>query len=399
MMFALLLCLGTVSAKGFWTSAVYTQTNNPTTNEILVYHVDSAGTVSFNQTVSAQNTGGGNPNTQSSLVVIEDRLLGLNGGSDEIVMFLINTTDPTQITYQDTDSTTGTWPVTLAATWFPWGGVACVVNGMGAIHLDCYYWTETLIYSNSTWSRDLNLNLNATTGAAVSQIAFSPNNDLLVIEFKGLTDIGAMIFPIAADGSIPNLPNVYPATSPLGPKSFGFAFWNDNWVVTTDAQDGVLLYQIQNGNIVNTTTRTVLSPTGTQAYCWATVDPFTKHIYAIAAHTGNITEASVGTSNNLKEEVTVTGPWIPLTDAITAPFVNGSMDYLFVLSPKHGLTQWKIGGAGALTMVGVTTFPASVNVTAIAGLAVYSGWTSDGCFIQIPVIILLALMIMNVILA
>jgi len=210
-------------------------------------------------------------------------------------------------------------------------------------------------------------------------------------------------FPIAADGSIPASPNIYPPASPLGPKSFGFSFWSDNWVVTTDAQDGVLLYQISNGKIVNTTTRTVLSPAGTQAYCWATVDPLTKHVYAIAAHTGNITEVSVGSSYLLKEEITVTGQWIPLTDAITAPFVNGSTDYLFVLSPKHGVTQWKIGGAGSLAPIGVTAFPTGVNVSAIAGLAVYSNWTSvwtsDGFFVQIPAILLLALMIMNVILA
>jgi len=211
--------------------------------------------------------------------------------------------------------------------------------------------------------------LNGTSAKATSEVAFSPNNDYLVIQFKGLPTVAVIVFPISANGTLGS-PMVYPPSAPLGAKSFGFNIYPGNWVVTTDAALGVLLYQIGSTGVVNTS-RVGISPAGTQAYCWITWDNMTNHGYAIAAHTGNITEVGVG-SKILNEVVTLQTPWIPLTDAATLPLVDG-VHGLFVLSPGNGIGQWNITGPGALKQVGATAFP-KLDTTNVSGLASYSVW-------------------------
>jgi len=261
-----------------------------------------------------------------------------------------------------------------------------------------------VLYQNTSWNRDLNITVdgNMTQIGAVSQVSFSPNGDYLVIQFKGLPDVAVMVFSISANGTLSDTAMIYPPSSPMGPASFGFNFFTNTWIVTSDAKNGVLLYEIGQKGVVNASYKAVF-PMGAKAYCWTAWDNSTNHIYAIAAGSKQVTEVSVATSPwSITEVSTDTESSLQgLTDAIAVPQMYDEQtkkwtNALFVLAPKDGIAQYSITGPGALKYVGVTPFATGFNTTYIAGLASYSVWnysdTSSGTLGH-PSLLLVALLL------
>jgi len=395
-----------------WTSALYTATQGTQGSKgqsVLVYGVDPNGSVWFVQEVAGgSGVYGGPTHSQGSMVVVKDKLFVANPMDGSVGMYQINTTNATDLVYKDyQDVWQGGNPTALAGT-EDWGGVLVSVGtwfdnttGMGGATLSGYYWDDTLIHSNSSWNRDLNISIDMTTTTATSAVAFSPDNDFLVIQFKGLPTIAAMVFGISSNGMLDNMPKVYPPTSPLGSTSFGFSFFGDDWVVSTDAGKGVNLYQINElTGVVNAST-TWISPPNAAAACWSTSDNMTDDVYAIFAHTGHVVEVSV-LANSLKLQGTpVATGWIPLTDAVTTPQWSdgkkntGGFHSLWVLAPGRGIAQFNITGPGRLSVVGnnPVPFPMSANTTNVAGLAAYSVWSyHSGAGSIYPSVVLIALL-------
>jgi len=302
-------------------------------------------------------------------------------------MFGINTTNATDVKYLDYEDCSCTAPTVLAGT-EAWGGfVVSVSAGIGPVTLTGYYVQNNRLYQN--WSMPLNITLDNTTVLAPSGAAFSPDNDYFVIQFKGLPNIAVVVFSVYPNGTFSDTPKMYPPTSPLGSAAFGFAFFGDNWIVGTDAKQGVYIYQIGAGGVVNKTSPWVVGQ-GAVAYCWATTSNLTNDVFAIAAGSGQVTEVSI-TSNTIAEVKTVKTPWMHITDAVTTSQTSnaanneGGTESLFVLSPGNGIGQITIKGVGLLTVGGAAPFPkTTTNLTAVAGLAGYSVWSlettsSAGC--------------------
>jgi len=323
------------------------------------------------------------------MVIVGDKLFVANPSSDRVTMLGINTTDPTDITYQSWEPSQGYGPTALAGTDKYGGVVVCVSAYLGEVYLSGFNWNDATIYPyGDPWKRNLSIFVdgNMTAIGAVSQVSFSPNADYLVIQFKGLPNVAVMVFTISSNGTLSDTPMIYPPSSPLGPASFGFVFVTNTWIVTTDAMQGVLLYQINAKGVVNASYKPIL-PSGAKAFCWAAWDNSTNNIYAIAAGSMQVTEVSYATSPWAISEVqTATYSSLKaLTDAVAVPQMYDEAtkkwtDALFVLAPKDGIAQFTIKGKGMLSYVGVTPFPAGVNTTYIAGLASYSVWnyTEDG---------------------
>jgi len=378
-----------------WTSALYSATQDPTDNQVLHYGVTSSGTVSWIQSIS---TGyyGGPLSSQGSMVVVGDKLFVVNPNSDEVSMYGINTSNPASkagLWLIDQDPSYGTYPTVLAGT-SAYGGLLVNVNSMGDLYLSVFTWTDSIL-TRSTYV-DLNITLNASQSFATSQVSFSPNNDYLVIEFKGLPNVAAIVFTIDSTGTF-SAPMVYPPVAPLGPKSYGFNFVSDTWLVTTDPVQGILLYQIGSKGVVQSSTMNVTPASGAAALCWSTTNNLSMSFYGIAAGSGSIVEVSVTTSPwGLKQ---IGSPWTTtwkhLTDAVTVPLMDGAAG-LFVLTASGGLGQWSIMGQGNWKPLPMIQYPTTVNQTNIGGLASYSMWslqTTNSAHLVHPSLVLIALLL------
>jgi len=369
-----------------WTSGLYTASQDPAGNNVLVYGVSPNGSVWFVQEVTNGPWSGGPTHNQGSIVIVRNLLFVVNPPDDSVSLFSINSTNPTDVKYQDSTVCLCSGPTVLAGT-EAWGGfVVSVSSGVGAVTLTGYYTQDnTGSYTLArNWTMALNITLDNTTVLATSGAAFSPDNDYFVIQFKGLPNVAVVVISVYPNGTFSDTPKMYPPTSPLGAASFGFTFFGDNWIVGTDAKQGVNIYEIDAGGVVNKTSPTPwVVGKGALAYCWSTSSNLTNDVFAIAARSGNITEVSI-TSNLITEAKTVATNWMPITDAVTTSQMSdastneGGTQSLFVLSPGHGIGQITIKGVGSLTVGGVTPFPkTNTNLTNVAGLAAYSVWSLE----------------------
>jgi len=396
---SLFLCLVPALADtDSWWTALYTATQSDSGNELLVYKAYANGTVMWVNSVSTSEYGGFT-HVQNSLVVCGDNIFVTNPNSNSVSMFQINASNPVDVTYLDFDYTSnGKGPTAIDATSM-WGGVVVTVTAYdGETWLNGFYFTSSHIYPEPSWARNLTMwtgivDGNITKIGAVSQVSFSPNHDYLVIQFKGLPNIAVAVFTITSNGTLSDTPMVYPPSSPLGAASFGFQFFTDTWIVTTDAAVGLILYQIGPKGVVNASYGKPVAETGAKAYCWAAWDNFTNHIYGVAAGSMLVTEVSVSTSPwaiSLVNSDTATS-LKALTDAVAVPQMYNEKtkkwtDALFVLAPKDGIAQFSITAPGSAAYVGVTAFPSGYNLTYVAGLASYSMWsymeTSGAAFVR-----------------
>jgi len=368
-MFALVLCFA-VQTLAASNSAVYVQSNNPAGNQIYVYQVnDKDGTLWWSAAVDTQGTGGGTPHSQSALATSGNFLLAANGGDNSISLLWIDEKNASLVTYVDKITVQGTFPSTIAVT-SSWNNVACVVTTTGNLTLSCYSFTKTKLTYLPAWTRDLGLWGNVTTPTfPTSQVAFSPNSRAILIQFKGL-NVGALVFSIGTDGTLSQAPVTgWASVAPLGPASYGFQWYSPTTIVTTDAMQGILLYQLSDTWAFENTTGSFssLNPAGTKAYCWAIWSPRTKDVYGMAAATSNVTEVAVGSDKTLTQKASVSVPEAGgLTDGIIVS--EPDADWLYVLSSKMGITYWKITGVGQLSYTGSLWYPAGMYNSTMAGL-------------------------------
>jgi len=185
-------------------------------------------------------------------------------------------------------------------------------------------------------------------------------NTFLVIQFKGLA-MAALVFPIK-NAALAATPTEILAQAPLGPASYGFVFLTEDTIVTTDGQNGIVLYQLtSNGSLASGNT---IQPSGARAYCWMAYSWLTRRPYAIAAGTANVTEITVDANNKLGWGAS---PYFeadaPLTDGFVIPAVG--TDWLYVIS-KNGISIWPITGKDAVTYTTTVSFPA--GATTVGGL-------------------------------
>jgi len=311
-------------------------------------------------------------------------LLAANGGGPSVSLFWIDSNNATNITYIAYADVDGMLPTTIAAT-SAWGNVACVVTSLGNVTLSCYGFNQSGIWNLPSWTRDLGII--GTGEFPTSEAAFSPDNSLLVIQFKSIST-GALIFPIQNNALAAN-PVTIPAQAPLGPASYGFIFLRDNTVVTTDASLGVILYTINPDGSVSASNSSTINPPNTAAYCWMVYSPLTRHAYAISAN-GNVTEIAIASNNNLTLGAT---PELapPLTDGtiISSP----GTDWLFILG-SSGITVWKITGAGVLNYENTVMYPSGLSSSTMGGIASTVLTTSGASLVQ-GSILLLALAILS----
>jgi 6-phosphogluconolactonase len=101
-----------MSKKGF----VYVQTNDADNNEVVVFARDAEGKLERLDAYLTGGKGSGAPHlpSQNSVVLLGDRLLVTNAGSDDVTLFAA---DSGRLTLTDRVSSGGSTPRSVAHAW------------------------------------------------------------------------------------------------------------------------------------------------------------------------------------------------------------------------------------------------------------------------------------------
>lgn len=333
--------------------AVYTMTNSPSGNEVLIFHRSADGSLAPAGSASTGGLGtGGGLGNQGALALADSGrwLLAVNAGSSELSLFAVT---PDGLRLSDRTASGGDRPVSVTVR----GRLAYVLNA-GVNNNISGFWIEPggtlmpLPGSQRPLSGD-------NVGAA--EIQFSPDGDFLLVTERLTNRIDT--YQVDAAGYAQG-PNVH-ASSGITP--FGFSFGLRNQVFVSEAFGGaadasaVSSYQVESGGL------RVISPsapTTETAACWLAVTKNGRFAYAANAGSGTVTGYRIAPDGRIEllnaDGVTAASGPNPVDLA-----VSGDSRYLYVLNRGGAIGGFRIEGSGALAPAGQAAVPAGVNGIAV----------------------------------
>ncbi|MBI3897315.1 MAG: beta-propeller fold lactonase family protein [Gammaproteobacteria bacterium] len=271
--------------------AVYTMTNAPDDNQILIFNRGANGALTADGAVSTNGKGSGGGldplGSQRSLVLSHDQrwLFATNAGSNEISVLHVR---PHGLELSGKAGSGGTLPVSVAV----FHHLVYVLNAGTAPNITGFTLGPD---GNLTPIADSTRSLGA---GAFAQVGFDPRGEALVITDKANSKI--LVYTVDRRG--------LPATNPVvsssnGTTPFGFTFdRHDHLLVVEAATNAVSSYDIQpNGTLQ------VISPSvanGQRAACWIASD---GHRYAFTANPGTQTISSYRLDADTGELTLVSG--------------------------------------------------------------------------------------------
>jgi 6-phosphogluconolactonase (cycloisomerase 2 family) len=337
--------------------ALYTMSNSPAGNAVLVYDRAADGTLHLAATVptGGRGTGGGLGN-QGGLIVSKDNhwLVVVNAGSDDLSVFAIGTQG---LRLTDRDRSDGDRPISVTMQ----GDIIYVLNA-GSDSVSGFVLTRHGRLQKLFGSRRA-LSAKSTDPA---QLEFSPDGRTLLVTEKATNRLTA--FPVFY-GSVLGHRDSIAAT---GNTPFGFAFSRRSQVLVSQAEGGqaglstLASYRIDRTSDVTAVGAPV--PTTQTAACWVAVT--LDHRFAYTTNTGSDTISGFN--------VSAAGQLTPLSgNSVVGSVAAGGMPidmgitddnrYLYVLnSGTRSIDGFLIGAGGGLTSLGsVSGLPQGVNGLAV----------------------------------
>jgi len=388
---------GTASAKTPSKSKVvgrvYTETNSPKRNEVLIFNRYSNGHLTFLKAVATGGKGGQQLqpgcaptcpflDTQGELAQTSDgkHVFAVNAGSNSVSSFVAT---PTGLKLVSVHSSGGKFPNSLTVHGnllyvldsgiFPMPGPPVPGNIAGL--------RFNAAGSLSAISGSIRP-LTPTVPGLARQVGFNNNGKLLVVSLLGDPTLATPVatdsidtFKVSASGAA-SAPTAHDATTPF---PFGFAF---------DPNDHLLMSQVTSLTVpgagdtasYNVAGSGALTPITTQptkgtAPCWVTVTSNGKYAYVVntggGAPTGGFTsEFRVFPNGGLK--LLGNTPVRKNEFALTDETLSGDSHYLYVLSTgaspaTHHIDEYKVGGNGILTFIGQTPALAVPGASGLVG--------------------------------
>lgn len=341
----------TGSADSNAPGAVYTMTNDPTDNEVVVFDRDAQGFLMKVDEVSTQGLGSGGGvdplASQGSIALTENGkwLLVVNAGSDDVTVFAV---DHEGLSFAGRYSSGGAFPVSLTL----WKDTVYVLNA-GTPNIAGFWLSkagELTPIAGST----------RTLGAGdYAQVGFDNHGRWLVVTDKSGNRI--LVFPVS-DG----VPSASPVISPSnGTTPFALIFDQRDRLLVVEVNDGngaVSSYNILSDGSLETISASVAS--GQNAACWI-----------VGNARGNVFTTNPGSSSISSYQLDASDGSVALLEAVagvaTAALdasITSSGRFLYALDPAEGgIDIFRIGAKGGLTSMG--TAPGELPIYA-QGLAV-----------------------------
>jgi len=321
------------------TNALYVQTNEAETNQVIDFRRDRDGSLTK---LGVYPTGGAGDGTshltsQGSVVLSGDgrQLLVTNAGSDDVSVFVVGG-DGLELV-QAVPS--GNAPKSVAEH----GGLVYVLNtGDGSV--------VGFRLAPDGLERIEGSERSLTPGADPAQVGFRPDGATLVVTDRGTDSI--VVFPVRADGTLGE-----PTTqASSGPTPYGFAFTSSGTLVVTEAfgaqagKAAASSYRIENGSIAPVT-RSLGN--GRSEICWAVVTTDDRYAFTTNFADGAVSRWEIGRDGS-----------ITLDDAAAATAVEGEAGlrdedltsdgrFLYAIDADGGrIFGWSVGAGGSLTAIG-----------------------------------------------
>jgi 6-phosphogluconolactonase (cycloisomerase 2 family) len=268
--------------------AVYTTTNAPAGNAVLVFDRLADGRLVPLTSVptGGLGTGGGLGNQGALVLARQERfLLAVNAGSDSVSVFAVRNRGLHLI---DVQPSGGDQPVSVTEH----RGVVYVLNAasdaISGFRLSARGQLHPLYNSIRALS-------GAGTGPA--QVAFSPDGDVLVVTEKATNRITT--FQVDRDGYAGQAQ----VQNSNGQTPFGFAFGKRGQLLVSEAFGGApdasatSSYQVDDAGLLSTISASV--PTNETANCWVVVTPNGRYAYVTNTGSGSISGYAINFAGEL----------------------------------------------------------------------------------------------------
>jgi 6-phosphogluconolactonase len=268
----LLMAVSTVRADA--PGAIYSLTNSPLGNAVIVYDRGADGALTFNGSFATGGVGtGAGLGSQGAVVVSEDHqfLFAVNAGSNSVSSFRIR---PAGLDLIDTASSAGSMPTSLAFR----SGLLYVLNAGVPNNV------SGVVVSANGKLTPLAGSTRLLSGASTSpaQVGFSDDGGTVIVTERATNRIDT--FAVGDDGLL----SVPVFTASAGPTPFGFAVNKRNTLLVSEAGagGGASTYQVEPDAVL--VAKSSMLMTGQRAACWAIVTKNGRYGYVTNAGTGNI---------------------------------------------------------------------------------------------------------------
>ena len=335
--------------------AVFTLSNSPAGNRVLVWDRSADGSLLAVRAVSTGGTGtGAGLGSEGALTLSANHrwLYAVNAASDEVSVFRVS---GTHLQLMEVAPSGGDMPVSITSH----GRLVYVLNAGGDGNIQGFWRSATGILdpvagSNQPLSQ-------AAPGPA--QIEFAPNGRHLVVTEKGTNRID--VFNVHADGSASAL--AWRASA--GPTPYGFAFTRGGKFVVSEAAGGATdassasSYRFHGNHL-----RLLDGPVATTetAACWVAVTRDGRFAYTTNTGSASVTGYAIAGNGDLTLLNTdgVTGSTGATPIDVT---LDRSSSHMYVLNAgADTISIFDVMGDGSLTAMGSVPTPDGA-----AGLAAY----------------------------
>lgn len=255
-------------------SAVFTQTNSPSGNEILMYCRSGNGTLNFNGAYSTGGKGTGmGLGSQGAVILHENYLFAVNAGNNEISVFKVSTSGLNLI---DKKSSRGIMPISLTVH----NNLLYVLNAGGEGNIAGFKVNNSgKLYFLSGSIRPL-----SSSASQPAQIQFTPDGHKIIVTEKATNKI--LNYRVRENGRTDG-PRIHGSS---GMTPFGFEFDKRGHLIVSEAFGGAAgagamsSYDIYKGlKIISGTKRNHQT-----APCWVVITKNGKFTYTSNTGTHNI---------------------------------------------------------------------------------------------------------------
>jgi hypothetical protein len=339
--------------------AVYTMSNAPTMNQILIHRLSIKGKLTMVGAVNTNGTGVSTTKTdplvsQGPLIVYSNYLFAVNPGSNSLSMFMINSSDATQLTLLSVQPTNGWFPISVTVN----DMYACVLTGGNITGIRCFTYNSSGLYVVPSFDRNLTSFISQTVPPkgppqSMSEILFSADNLSLIIAVKGLNEAarGYLLFYLLSDHQTKLSSSPIQVTPNSAIFPFSMTLVERNGLLITDpGAEGVLTlkYSSTNGKITNSLF-TPIDPSLAGALCWSTYSPTIGNYYVIGVSPAAIVELNLNLSSISNPVRIIRYYSLPKnTGALEATVVTlVGKDYLYVIgTTAHVISGYQLNEVG-----------------------------------------------------
>lgn len=327
--------------------AIYTLTNDPSGNQVLVYDRSSDGSLAFQGSYPTGGLGSGAGLGSQSAVTLSHNnhlLLAVNAGSNEISSFAVTEHGLELI---DVVASGGTLPVSLTS-YKDW---LYVLNAGGSGNISGFVVGKDGSLSALDGSTQLLSNGGSGAAPAVAQVAFSSDGSALVVTEKSTNLID--VYPV--DDGLAGAPGFNPSA---GTTPFGFAFDRHNHAIISEAASGSV-----SSYFIDASTFHVISPAvvnSQAAACWIAISNNGKYAYTTNAASGSISSYTIAMDGTL----TLLNPTAGITGAGSSPvdmaFSNDGQTLYALANRAHTISIFGMNADGSLASQDSVLVPAGL---------------------------------------